>query len=73
MKYLIKFVKHMKFFQMKIKKNYMMHVEDKMKNNHIKHHLENSRLNKKNNNSNSLDKGIRMMFFKILICFSIQN
>ena len=73
MKYLTKYVKHMRFFQMKTKKNYMIHVEGKMKNSHIKHHLKDNKHNKRNNNSNSLGRDIKMMFFKILICFSIPN
>ena len=72
MKYLTKFVKHMRLFQMRIKKNYMMHVEDKKKNKLINRLLEGSKLNKKNKR-NSLDRGIRMMFFKTSICFLIQN
>ena len=47
MKYLTKFVKHMRLFQMRIKKNYMMHVEDKKKNKLINRLLEGSKLNKK--------------------------
>ena len=54
MKYLTKFVKHMRLFKMRIKKNYMMHVEDKMKNKLINRLLEGSKLNKKNKR-NSLD------------------
>ena len=73
MKYLTKFVKHMRLFQMRIKKNYMMHVEDKKKNKLINRLLEGSKLNKKNKQRNSLDRGIRMMFFKTSICFLIQN
>ena len=72
MKYLTKFVKHMRLFQMRIKKNYMMHVEDKKKNKLINRLLEGNKLNKQNKR-NSLDRGIRMKFFKTSICFLIQN